>query len=98
MDGSDLEIVRDRPGHRRLYLPSGMVVETYGEYGNDEDGSVHLLDADGVEIVTWSMDEWRDEPSLMATIFDAMTIEPAELVAMLRKTRIEGAGSDRCWV
>ena len=46
-------------------------VEITGEYGDDNDGGIHINDEHG-EIVMWDSQEWIDEPSLVFVIASAI--------------------------
>lgn len=50
----------------------GFHVVIDGEYG-DSDNEIRLMDGDD-EIVMWSSDEWKEEPSLVAVIVNAVRI------------------------
>jgi hypothetical protein len=47
-------------------------VEIHGGYG-DADVDVVLMD-DGQEIVMWTSDEWKEDPSLVSVIANAIRI------------------------
>jgi hypothetical protein len=58
-------------------------VDIAGEYG-DEDTSITLLDGTE-EIVTWISDEWREDPSLVVVIAEAIAIGYRDGVGALRQ-------------
>lgn len=47
-------------------------VDIAGEYG-DEDQQISLLE-DNTELVMWVSDEWKEDPSLVAVIANAIKI------------------------
>lgn len=47
-------------------------VEIHGEYG-DDDVDVVLKD-DDKELIVWTSDEWKEDPSLVAVIVNAVRV------------------------
>lgn len=62
-------------------------VQIHGEYG-DDDVDIVLVDSDGQEIVMWTSDEWKVEPSLVAVIVNAVRIGYEQGASAIR-TRID---------
>lgn len=57
----------------RAFLINGVRFEIQGEYGDNDGGGVYIYDhARDIEIVMWDMQEWKDEPSLVAVLMEAV--------------------------
>lgn len=58
----------------------GNTVNIQGSYG-DPEGSIHLLDENGYEVLMWDSSEWLEDPSLTFVIANAisMHMSPAGL-------------------
>lgn len=63
-------------------------VDIEGEYG-DEDGAIRLLDGDE-ELVMWDSAEWREDPSLVLVIANAIRIGYEEGTDGIRARLITG--------
>lgn len=69
-------------------------VELAGEYG-DPDTEVTLYDDDD-ELVKWVSDEWREDPSLVVVIANAINIGHTEGAAAIRRRLADGSHVTRC--
>ena len=59
---------------RTSFIINHVRFEIDGSYGDDE-GAIYIYDNDTpyeTEIVMWDMQEWKDDPSLVYTILEAI--------------------------
>jgi hypothetical protein len=68
-------------------------VEIEGQYGED-DGAIRLLDGDE-ELVMWDSAEWREDPSLVFVVANAIQIGFTEGPEGIRARLIAGHLTDR---
>jgi hypothetical protein len=63
---------------------TGCFIEQTFDYGHDDDGEIYIRDRFG-EICMWTMDEIKEEPSVVGPIFNAIRMAFQEGPVALRR-------------